>query len=224
MAASGSFSGLWAVRFSGSIFMWLLACFSNDYVLYIPVAVPVFPKWTSKSSRLLPNSHLHCNDLDRIHRTPLTNTMSSHGNDTPGAPGTGSILGYILNYIWFIILFMFISEISINTSIYFVFAKSLIYVMKLITIFGIKIYQKRPIFLTMSLRKYPSRESKTTRSGGHWPLYCMVLHSSMVCWSSLWRTLKVECKIRSKHWIVITLSPILPNLISVGWVITFVVS
>jgi len=58
-------------------------------------------------------------------------------------------------------LFMFISEISMNTSTYFVFAKSLIYVMKLITIFGIKLYQKLAILLTMSSRKYPSRESKT---------------------------------------------------------------
>jgi hypothetical protein len=34
----------------------------NVYVLYIPVVVPVFPKWTSRSSRLLPDGHLHCND------------------------------------------------------------------------------------------------------------------------------------------------------------------
>jgi len=84
--------------------------------------------------------------------------MSSHGNNTPGAPGTGSVLGYILNHIWFVILFMFINEISMNTSTYLFFAKSLIYVMKLTIIFGIKMYQKLPIFVIMSSRKYPSWE------------------------------------------------------------------
>ena len=42
----------------------------------------------------------------------------------------------------------------------------------------------------ISSRKYPSQESNTTRSGGHSPRCCMVLHSSMVSLSSLGRILK----------------------------------
>ena len=44
---------------------------------------------------------------------------------------------------------MFISENNMNTSTYFVSTISLIYAMKLIIAFGIKIYQKLPIFLTI---------------------------------------------------------------------------
>jgi len=64
--------------------------------------------------------------------------MSSHGNGAPGASGTGPALGYTLNQFWFIILFMFISENNMST--YFVSTISLIYAMKLIIAFGIKIY------------------------------------------------------------------------------------
>ena len=44
---------------------------------------------------------------------------------------------------------MFISENNMNTSIYFVSTISLIYAMKLIIIFGIKILKKWPSFLTI---------------------------------------------------------------------------
>ena len=74
------------------------------------------------------------------------------GNDVTGASGTGLALGYILNLFWFNILFMLISENNMNTSTYFVHTLSLFYVMKLLVIFGIKIYQKLPSSLTVSLR------------------------------------------------------------------------
>ena len=74
--------------------------------------------------------------------------MSSQGNGAPGASGTGPALGYTLNQFWVIILFMFISENNMNTSTYFS-TISLIYAMKLIIAFGIKIYRKLPIFLTI---------------------------------------------------------------------------
>ena len=50
---------------------------------------------------------------------------------------------------------MFISDINMNTSTYFVITKSPIYVMKLIIIFGTKIYQKFPIFLTSTRHRQP---------------------------------------------------------------------
>ena len=46
-------------------------------------------------------------------------------------------------------LFIFISENNMNISTYFVHTISLIYAMKLIIAFGIKIYRKLPIFLTI---------------------------------------------------------------------------
>ena len=52
----------------------------------------------------------------------------------------------------FINLFMFISENNMNTNTYFVHTISLIYAIKLIIIFGIKIYQKFPSFLTKAPR------------------------------------------------------------------------
>ena len=93
--------------------------------------------------------------------------MSSHGNGAPGASGTGLALGYTLNLFWFNILFMLISENNMNTSIYFVRTISLIYVMKLIIIFGIKIYQKFPSYLTVSwlLINWNGVELITERNG-----------------------------------------------------------
>jgi hypothetical protein len=43
-------------------------------------------------------------------------------------------------------LFMFISEINMNTSTYIAITRSLIYVMELLIIFKIKIYQELPFF------------------------------------------------------------------------------
>ena len=73
------------------------------------------------------------------------------GNGTTGASGTGPALGYILNLFWFNILLMLISENNMNTSTYFVHTLSLFYVIKLLVIFRIKIYQKLSSFLTDSL-------------------------------------------------------------------------
>jgi len=68
---------------------------------------------------------------------------------------------------------MFISEINMNTSTYFVFAKSLIYVMKLIIIFAIKIHQKLPIFLTMNFEKVPFMGIK---NHNRWRALASLLH------------------------------------------------
>ena len=46
-----------------------------------------------------------------------------------------------------------------NTSTYFVITISLIYAMKLIITFGIKIYQKLPIFLTIQKLDFVNRLS-----------------------------------------------------------------
>src|SRR6185437_5605837 len=83
-------------------------------------------------------------------RQGQSNRMSiPAGNGAPGASGTGPALGYTLNLFWFNILFMLISENNMNTSTYFVHTLSLFYVMKLLVIFGIKIYQKLPSSLTI---------------------------------------------------------------------------
>ena len=66
------------------------------------------------------------------------------GNGAPGVSGTGPALGYTLNLFWFNILFMLISENNMNTSTYFVHTLSLLYAMKLLLIFEIKIYRKLP--------------------------------------------------------------------------------
>ena len=46
-----------------------------------------------------------------------------------------------------------------NTSTYFVHTLSLIYAMKLLVIFGIKIYQKLPSYLTIQKPKFVNRLS-----------------------------------------------------------------
>ena len=63
------------------------------------------------------------------------------GNGAPGASGIGPALEYTLNLFWFNILFILISENNMNTSTYFVHTLLLFYDMKLLVIFGIKIYQ-----------------------------------------------------------------------------------
>ena len=70
------------------------------------------------------------------------------GNGATGASGTVPALGYTLNLFWFNFLFMLISKNNINTCTYFIHTLSLIYAMKLLVIFGIKIYRKLPSFLT----------------------------------------------------------------------------
>jgi hypothetical protein len=70
------------------------------------------------------------------------------GNGATGALGTGPALGYLLKLLWFNSLFILISENNMNTCTYLVHTLSLIYIMKLLVIFGIKIYRKLPSFLT----------------------------------------------------------------------------
>ena len=71
------------------------------------------------------------------------------GNDATGASGTGPALGYTLNLFWFNFLFMLISKNNMNTCTYLIHTLSLIYAMKLLVIFGIKIYRKLPSYLTI---------------------------------------------------------------------------
>jgi hypothetical protein len=77
------------------------------------------------------------------------------GNGATGAPGTRPALGYLLNLLWFNSLFMLISENNMNTCTYLIHTLSLI--MKLIVIFGIKIYRRLPIILTASTFPLSSR-------------------------------------------------------------------
>ena len=85
--------------------------------------------------------------------------MSSHENGAPSVSGTGPALGYTLNQFWFIILFIFISENNMNTSTYFVSTISLIYAMKLIIAFEIKIYRKLLSYLTIQKPNHVNRLS-----------------------------------------------------------------
>jgi hypothetical protein len=88
------------------------------------------------------------------------------GNGATGAPGIGPALGYLINLLWFNSLFMLISKNNMNTCTYLIHPLSLIYIMKLRVIFGIKIYRKLPSCLTdissrsMSLKKYGSIVNK----------------------------------------------------------------
>jgi hypothetical protein len=62
------------------------------------------------------------------------------GNGATGSPGTGPALGYLLNLFWFNSLFMFISKNNMDTCTCLIHTLSLIYIMKLLVIFRIKIY------------------------------------------------------------------------------------
>ena len=93
---------------------------------------------TVRGTALLTSS---CIDVIRYFRQGKSNRMSNlAGNGATGASGTGPALGYTLNQFCFIILFIFISENNMNTGTYFISTISLIYVMKFIITFGIKIY------------------------------------------------------------------------------------
>src|SRR6185437_14953104 len=70
------------------------------------------------------------------------------GNGATGASGTSPALGYALNLFWFNFLFMLISKNNMTTCTYLIHTFSLIYAMKLLVIFGIKIYRKLPSYLT----------------------------------------------------------------------------
>ena len=71
------------------------------------------------------------------------------GNGATGASDTGPALGYTLNLFWFNILFILISKNNMNTNTFFVHTLSLFYAMKLLVIFGIKIYRKLSSCLTL---------------------------------------------------------------------------
>ena len=88
------------------------------------------------------------------------------GNGATGASGTGPALGYLLNLLWFNSLFMLISENNMNTCTYLVHTLSLIYIMKLILIFGIKIYRKLPRYLTEHARDKQITELLSTSPTG----------------------------------------------------------
>jgi hypothetical protein len=62
------------------------------------------------------------------------------GSAETGVSGTGPTLGYILNLFWFNYLFMLISKNNMNTCTYLIHTLSLIYIIKLLVIFRIKIY------------------------------------------------------------------------------------
>jgi hypothetical protein len=70
--------------------------------------------------------------------------MSCLGNGATGTSDTGPALGYILNYLWFILLFMLVSGINMNTSTCFD-----VTIMELI--FGIKTCQNLPIYLRLGV-------------------------------------------------------------------------
>ena len=70
------------------------------------------------------------------------------GNGATGASGTGPAFGFTLNLFWFNFLFILISKNNMNTCTYLIHTLSLIYAMKLLVIFGIKIYRKLPSYLT----------------------------------------------------------------------------
>jgi hypothetical protein len=79
------------------------------------------------------------------------------GNGATGASGTGPALGYILNLLWFNSLFIFITKNNMNTCTYLIHTLSLIYIMKLLVIFEIKIYQKLPSFLTIQKPEFVNK-------------------------------------------------------------------
>jgi hypothetical protein len=62
------------------------------------------------------------------------------GNGATGASGTGPALGYTLKLFWFNFLFILVSKNNVNTCTYIIHKLSLIYAMKLLVIFRIKIY------------------------------------------------------------------------------------
>jgi hypothetical protein len=80
-------------------------------------------------------------------------------NGATGASGTGPALGYTLNLFWFNFLFMLISKNNVNTCTYLIHTLSLIYAMKLLLIFGIKIYRKLPSYLTIQKLDFVNRFS-----------------------------------------------------------------
>src|SRR6185295_16598327 len=109
---------------------------------------------------------LHCKPLPAstsfgYFRQGQSNSMSiPAGNGATGASGTGPALGYTLNLFWFNFLFMLISKNNMNTCTYLIHILSLIYAMKLLVIFEIKIYRKLPSYLTEACCGVPGNRKR----------------------------------------------------------------
>jgi hypothetical protein len=85
---------------------------------------------------------------DYTEQGPSTSSMSIPGdNGAPVDSVNRPAFGYILNPLC-VVLFEFYLSINLNTCTCFVLTGSLIFVMNLLIISGIKMYRKLPSFLT----------------------------------------------------------------------------
>jgi hypothetical protein len=122
--------------------------FQYDYISvndYFPKAV----RGTSLQ-RLATASPLY----DYTKQGPSTSSMSIPGdNGAPVDSVNHPAFGYTLNLLC-VILFEFYLRFNLNTCTYFVLTGSLIFVMNLLIISGIKMYRKLPSCLTISTITY----------------------------------------------------------------------
>jgi hypothetical protein len=134
----------------------------NDYFLYDYVHVnDYFPKAVHGTplQQLFTATTLY----DYIEQDPSTISMSNPGDN--GAPVDNvnrPAFGYILNLLCVSLLFMFYLSLNLNTCTCFALTGSLITVMNLLIISGIKMYQKMPIFLTIQKPYLVDRLSVTS--------------------------------------------------------------
>jgi hypothetical protein len=124
----------------------------NDYFQYDYIRVnDYFPKAVRVTSlqRLATASTLY----DYIEQGPSTISMSSpRDNGAPVDSVNRPAFGYILNLLC-AILFEFYLRFNLNTWTCFVLTGSLIFIMNLLIISGIKMYRKLPNFLTIYAKK-----------------------------------------------------------------------
>jgi hypothetical protein len=123
----------------------------NDYVLrendYIDVN-DYFPKAVRGTS--LQRLATASTQYDYTERGPSTTSMSSpRDNGAPVDSVNRPAFGYTLN-LFCAILFEFYLRFNLNTSTCFALTGSLIFVMNMLIISGIKIYRKLPSFLTLT--------------------------------------------------------------------------
>jgi hypothetical protein len=84
-----------------------------------------------------------------IEQGPSTNSMTNPGdNGAPVDPVNRPAFGYTLNLLCFCLLFKFYLSFNLNTCTCFALTRSLITIMNLLIISGIKMYRKLPIYLT----------------------------------------------------------------------------
>jgi hypothetical protein len=84
-----------------------------------------------------------------IEQGPSTISMTNPGdNGAPVDPINRPAFGYTLNLLCFCLLFKFYLSSNLNTCTCFALTGSLITVMNLLIISGIKMYRKLPIYLT----------------------------------------------------------------------------